>query len=269
MLARPGLDPAVIADVRSLLDAHDAAGADVLAPALHRPPTPGDLVGQTVGPWRLTGVLGAGGMGVVYAAERVGSGFDQRAALKRVRPGVGADFHARFLRERALLAGLDHPGVAHLLDGGLDAEGVPYLAMERVDGEPITDYVRARALGLRDRVRLCLQACEAVAHAHRHLVVHRDLKPAHVVVTETDRGEPQVKLLDFGIAKLLERRRRRAHTDRRRPAHAAVRGARAGARAARHDGHRRLRAGRPALRGARGPAARTTCRGCPRARRRG
>ena len=205
LLNEPGIDPEVVAEVRSLLAAHDGAEAGVLAP-LDRPhlASPEALVGRTVGPWRLDGVLGVGGMGVVYAAARVAGGFEQAAALKRVRPGVGPDFHARFLRERTVLAGLDHPGVARLLDGGLDAEGIPYLAMERADGEPITTYAGARGLGLDARIRLFLQACDAVAHAHHHLVVHRDLKPAHVLVTEDERGEARVKLLDFGIAKLLE-----------------------------------------------------------------
>ena len=205
LLNDSGIDPEVVAEVRSLLAVHDGAEAGVLAP-LERPhlASPEDLVGRTVGPWRLDGVLGVGGMGVVYAAARVAGGFEQAAALKRVRPGVGPDFHARFLRERTVLAGLDHPGVARLLDGGLDAEGIPYLAMERADGEPITTYAGARGLGLDARIRLFLQACDAVAHAHHHLVVHRDLKPAHVLVTEDERGEARVKLLDFGIAKLLE-----------------------------------------------------------------
>ncbi|WP_143537756.1 serine/threonine-protein kinase [Rubrivirga marina] len=204
LLADASLDPDVIAEVRSLLAAHDDAGDDALAPLAFGPPGPEALVGQTVGPWRLEGVLGTGGMGVVYEARRVAGGFEQRAALKRVRPGVGADFHARFLRERELLAGLDHAGVARLLDGGIDGSGAPYLAMEFAEGEPITTYADRHGLRLRDRIALFLQACEAVAHAHRHLVVHRDLKPAHVLVADGERGRARVKLLDFGIAKLLK-----------------------------------------------------------------
>jgi serine/threonine-protein kinase len=138
-------------------------------------------------------------MGTVYRAERADESFRQRAALKLVRPGFDADFRARFLRERAVLAGLDHPGVARLLDGGLAADGAPYLAMELVEGEPITDHAERRALGVEARLALFLQACEAVAYAHRALVVHRDLKPAHVLVTD----DGQAKLLDFGIARLL------------------------------------------------------------------
>ena len=197
-------DETLRAEAAALAAAHDEA--DALG-ALDTPfassdgaalPLPGP-----VGPWRPTARLGAGGMGVVYTAEREGEGFVQRAALKLVRPGFGADFRARFVRERALLAGLDHPGVARLLDGGLTADGLPYLAMELVEGQPITAYAESRSLGVRDRVRLFVQACEAVAHAHQRLVVHRDLKPAHVLVTEGERGAPRVKLLDFGVAKLL------------------------------------------------------------------
>ena len=165
---------------------------------------PGSLPGP-VGPWHPTARLGAGGMGVVYAAERADASFRQRAALKLVRPGFGPDFRARFVRERAVLAGLDHPNVARLIDGGVTADGLPYLAMELVDGEPITDYAERHGLATADRLGLFLQACDAVAHAHRALVVHRDLKPSNILVTPeggTD-GRPSVKLLDFGIAKLL------------------------------------------------------------------
>lgn len=186
-------------EARGLVRAHAAAeAAQALDSPFQAPPLPG-----AVGPWTPTARLGAGGMGVVYAAERAGDGFLQRAALKLVRPGFGPDFRDRFFRERALLAGLDHPGVARLLDGGMTADGLPYLAMELVEGEPVTAYCEARDLALRARLALFLQACDAVAHAHRHLVVHRDLKPAHILVTEAD-GEPRVKLLDFGIGKLLD-----------------------------------------------------------------
>ena len=160
------------------------------------------VIGQRVGVWRVTGLLGRGGMGSVYRAERDDETFHQRAALKLVHPRLGHDFRERFLRERSLLAGLDHPGVARLLDGGLDASGAPFLAMELVDGGPLTDYADARGLDLRQRLALFVQACDAVAHAHLHLIVHRDLKPPHILVEDAE-GGPRVKLLDFGIAKLL------------------------------------------------------------------
>lgn len=195
-------DDALRAEAESLVAAHDRAdtrGA-LASPFADRPLA---LPGR-VGPWTPTARLGAGGMGVVYVAERAGEGFRQRAALKLVRPGFGADFRDRFVRERAVLAGLDHPGVARLLDGGLTDDGLPYLAMELVEGEPITTYAEHRALDVRTRAQLFVQACGAVAHAHRHLVVHRDLKPAHVLVVDDERGAPHVKLLDFGVAKLLD-----------------------------------------------------------------
>lgn len=198
------------ADVRreaAAMLAHHSGGTDGLLdhPALDRfddafdaPPDDG-RVGQTVGPWRLTGVLGRGGMGVVYDATRDDASFQQHAALKVVRPEVGDDFRARFVHERAVLAGLEHEHVARLLDGGVDADGTPYLAMERVDGAPITEFADQRGLEVDARLALFLQVCEAVAYAHRNLVVHRDLKPSNVLVTT----EGRVKLLDFGIAKLL------------------------------------------------------------------
>ena len=188
------------AEARSLLVAHDAAEAvQAVDTPFQSPPLPGP-----VGPWTPTARIGAGGMGVVYAAERTGEGFRQQAALKLIRPGFGPDFRDRFVRERAVLAGLDHPGVARLLDGGVTDDGLPYLAMELVEGEPITGYAESHALDIRARVRLFVLACQAVAHAHRHLVVHRDLKPAHALVVEDERGETAVKLLDFGVAKLLD-----------------------------------------------------------------
>ena len=195
--AEPDVD--LQAEAQALVRAHDAAqAAQAVDTPFQDPPLPGP-----VGPWTPTARLGAGGMGVVYAAERAGEGFRQRAALKLVRPGFGPDFRERFLRERALLAGLDHPSVARLLDGGVTEDGLPYLAVELVEGEPVTAYAEVRDLALRARLALFLQACDAVAHAHRRLVVHRDLKPAHILVTEAE-GDPRVKLLDFGIGKLLD-----------------------------------------------------------------
>jgi serine/threonine-protein kinase len=166
---------------------------------------PGAPLPGPVGPWRPTARLGEGGMGVVYSAVRTDASFHQRAALKLVRPGFGPDFGARFVHERAVLAGLDHPNVARLLDGGVTADGLPYLAMELVDGVPVTDYAEHHGLTTAARLALFLQVCDAVAYAHRQLVVHRDLKPSNVLVTPegSPNGGPSVKLLDFGIAKLL------------------------------------------------------------------
>ena len=154
----------------------------------------------TAGPWRLTQRLGQGGMGEVWRAERTGVAFDQVAAVKLVRPGLGAALVERFCAERRILAGLDHPAIARLLGGGTASDGRPYLAAELVDGLPVTAYADARRLNVGDRLALFAEVCEAVAHAHARMIVHRDLKPSNVMVT----AEGRVKLLDFGIAKLLD-----------------------------------------------------------------
>jgi serine/threonine-protein kinase len=159
-----------------------------------------DAVGRRVGPYRLARELGRGGMGVVYLADRVEGGFEQRAAVKLVKRGMDTDaILRRFLRERQILAALEHPNVARLLDGGVSADGQPYFAMEYVEGEPLTRHCDARGLGVEERLRLFEEACRAVQHAHGKLVVHRDLKPSNILVT----AEGRLKLLDFGIAKLL------------------------------------------------------------------
>ena len=158
-------------------------------------------LGRAIGAWKIVGTIGRGGMGAVHAVERSDGAYAQQAALKLIR--ASADSPAareRFLRERQILAGLQHPNIATLLDGGISADGEPYFVMERVDGEPIDRWCDARGLGLRERVVLFLQVLDAVRYAHRNLVVHRDLKPSNLLV---DR-EGRVKLLDFGIAKQLE-----------------------------------------------------------------
>ncbi|MEP0545633.1 MAG: serine/threonine-protein kinase [Rhodothermales bacterium] len=205
-------DPEIRHEVEAMLAHHaDDMPGPLDAPVFARPASsfsdaaddePSPLLGQRVGVWRVTGLLGRGGMGTVYRAERDDESFTQHAALKLVHPGFAPDFRLRFLRERALLAGLDHPGIARLLDGGLASDGAPYLAMEIVNGEPITAYAETHGLNLRERLGLFLQTCDAVAHAHFHLIVHRDLKPPHILVEDAE-GGPRVKLLDFGIAKLL------------------------------------------------------------------
>jgi tetratricopeptide (TPR) repeat protein len=155
---------------------------------------------KTVGPWQILREIGRGGMGVVYLAERSGEQFRQLAALKLVRPSGGSEeLLARFRRERQILASLNHPSIARLLDGGRAGDGSPYLAMEYVEGQPLATYCRQRGLGLDERLRLVVKICDAVQHAHARLVVHRDLKPSNILITEA--GEP--RLLDFGIAKLL------------------------------------------------------------------
>ena len=158
------------------------------------------LLGTLVGAWRLVSVLGRGGMGIVYLAERAGGDFQQQGALKLLRRGVDTDeVLVRFRRERRILSRLEHRHIARLLDGGATADGRPYLVMEHVPGVPIVAWCDARSASLEERLRLFIDVCGAVAHAHRALVVHRDLKPSNILVT----AGGEVKLLDFGIAKLL------------------------------------------------------------------
>ena len=160
----------------------------------------GDQSGETVGAYRLIHPLGRGGMGEVYLGERADGLFEQKVAIKLVKRGMDSrEILRRFGRERRILARLEYPGIARLLDAGETLDGRPYFVMERVEGETITDYCRTRGLPLDDRLRLLASCCDAVDVAHRGLVVHRDLKPSNILVTH----EGQVKLLDFGIAKLL------------------------------------------------------------------
>ncbi|TDR38902.1 serine/threonine-protein kinase [Tahibacter aquaticus] len=159
------------------------------------------LIGTTMGPYRLSGVLGQGGTSLVFRAERpMGEGI-QVVALKVLRTGLfSADSQRRFRREQGMLSQLSHPNIAGLVDGGIGAGGIPYIAMEFVDGLAITDYATANALDLPARLRLLVTVCRAVNSAHRALVVHRDLKPSNVLVSR----EGVVKVLDFGIAQLLD-----------------------------------------------------------------
>jgi serine/threonine-protein kinase len=160
-----------------------------------------DLVGHRIGAYKLLRLIGEGGMGSVFLAERDDGDFVQRVALKLVRADfVNAQSRARFLRERNFLARLVHPNIAQLHDGGVAGDGTPYFTLEFVAGEPITHYCDAQSLGVVARVKLILQVCAAVSYAHRNLIVHRDLKPSNILVTP----EGEVKLLDFGIAKLLD-----------------------------------------------------------------
>jgi serine/threonine-protein kinase len=180
--------------------------AGVLSAVLDDIPLPADIGdGARVGPYRIETLVGEGGMGRVYRARRADGAFDQTVAVKVVRTSLalaGTDVAARLRRERDLLAALDHPGIARLVDGGETDDGVPYLVTEFVDGTAITDYAHAHTLSVGARVRLLVDVARAVEHAHRRLVVHRDLKPSNVLVTERD-GEPRTVVLDFGIAKLL------------------------------------------------------------------
>ncbi len=165
-------------------------------------PTSGDPhLGRRIGPFELTERVGAGGMGVVYSAERRDGRFEQRVAVKLVRAAIVSDeARRRFERERRALAGLAHPHIARLYDGGETEEGIPYLVMEFVEGLPIDRHCDERRLSIEARLRLFAKVCRAAHHAHVNLVVHSDLKPANILVDAA--GDP--KLLDFGIARLLE-----------------------------------------------------------------
>ncbi len=164
---------------------------------------PDDMTGRRLGPWMLVRGIGSGGMGDVFLAERADRRFSGQAAIKLLRSGPGSDtLLERFHSEGSILAQLDHPGIARLLDAGSSDEGWPYLVMEYVDGEPIDQYCQRHRPDLAQRLELFVQVCDAVQHAHRTLVIHRDLKPGNILVNRNG----QVKLLDFGIAKLLERR---------------------------------------------------------------
>jgi eukaryotic-like serine/threonine-protein kinase len=157
--------------------------------------------GETVGRYRVLREIGRGGMSVVYLAERADDAFHQRVALKVLdRAPRDREARARFEQERQILASLDHPNIARLLDGGVDGRGLPYIVMELVEGQPIDQYCEERRLSVDERLALVQVVARAVAYAHRRLVVHRDLKPSNILVTAA--GE--VKLLDFGIAKLLD-----------------------------------------------------------------
>ena len=162
---------------------------------------PESLIGQQVGAFRIVRALGRGGMAAVFLGERVGADFDQQVAIKLLRRGLYSELEQRlFQRERQVLAALDHPNIAHLIDGGVTAAGIPYLVMEHVDGVPITVHALAQALDVRRRLKLFLRVCRAVEAAHRSLIVHRDIKPSNILVS----ADGEVKLLDFGIAKLLD-----------------------------------------------------------------
>ncbi|MFN7938361.1 MAG: serine/threonine-protein kinase [Bryobacteraceae bacterium] len=156
---------------------------------------------ERLGVYRITGVIGRGGMGIVYSAVRDDDAFHKKVAVKLVKRGMDTELVlARFRSERNILARLDHPNIARMLDGGSAEDGRPYFVMEFVEGVPITRYCQEKQLDGRARIQLFLEVCAAVQHAHRHMVVHRDLKPGNILVTP----EGSVKLLDFGIAKALE-----------------------------------------------------------------
>ena len=203
LAAACGDDTELRAEVERLLHADEQASsfvadaaANVERVAATMPPE-----GRQIGAYRIVRELGRGGMGTVYLGERADAQFEMRVAIKLIKRGMDTDaVLQRFRHERQILAGLEHPNIARLLDGGTTEDGVPYFVMEYVDGQPIDEYCRTHRLLIAKRLELFRQVCDAIAYAHQHLVVHRDIKPSNILVTAD--GVP--KLLDFGIAKLLD-----------------------------------------------------------------
>jgi non-specific serine/threonine protein kinase/serine/threonine-protein kinase len=203
-----GGNAALLEEVRSLLAWHKGSTGFLETPAGHfvdltvEASSAVRLIGKQVGPWRILDVVGTGGMGVVYRAERADAAFRRHAALKVVRPGPDSpQIVGRFQLERETLAALDHPNIARLMDGGTTVEGQPFFVMELVDGEPIDRYCDEQRLSIDQRLDLFRKVCAGVQYAHENLVVHRDIKPDNILVTKD--GVP--KLLDFGVAKILSR----------------------------------------------------------------
>ena len=190
-----GEDQELRSELDTLIRANDSAGEFLEKPATEAMPQY-----TRIGPYQIIEELGHGGMGSVYRAVRDDDQYRQEVAIKLIRPGMDTAFvRGRFRFERQILALLNHPNIARLLDGGTTEDGLPYFVMELVDGLPITRYCTENKLSIQQRCRLFQKVCGAVAFAHRNLVIHRDLKPANILITKD--GEP--KLLDFGIAKIL------------------------------------------------------------------
>ncbi|HXI03503.1 MAG TPA: protein kinase, partial [Candidatus Saccharimonadales bacterium] len=198
-------DPDLRAEVESLLH-HDAEDGELLkaiesaaSDLVEDEAPPAGSEGARIGPYRLIRRLGTGGMATVWLAVRDDDEYRKEVAIKLMHVEGSPALHARFLAERQILATLDHPNIARLLDGGTTDTGVPYVVMEHVEGRPIDTFCNEQGLGIRERIELFRSVCAAVQYAHRNLVVHRDIKPGNILVTPD--GTP--KLLDFGIAKLL------------------------------------------------------------------
>ncbi len=207
LLDRATRDPALVQEVRSLLAAHDSAGDRFVRPAIaalagagaNLPGPAASLEGKRIGPYTVLRKIGEGGMGAVYEATR-DDAIRHRVAIKTIGRGAdSATIVARFHHERRILAALQHPNIATLFDAGVTEDGTPYFVMEYVDGASISAWCAEHRLTIRERLDLFRQACGAVQYAHRNLVVHRDLKPANILVSR----DGVVKLLDFGIAKLV------------------------------------------------------------------
>ena len=203
-------------EVESLLTSHEQDDAFLEQPAAVQAAdlmasTPGVWTGRRLGHYELLEQIGEGGMGAVYRAARADGLYDKQVAIKLIRSGLSTDFFVvRFKNECHILAGLEHPNIARLLDGGVTEEGLPYVALEFVAGMPIDEYCARHGLSTADRLNLFRTVCSAVQYAHQNLVVHRDLKPGNILVTED--GVP--KLLDFGIAKIVDPEQEGTEEDR-------------------------------------------------------
>jgi non-specific serine/threonine protein kinase/serine/threonine-protein kinase len=201
-----GADADLRNDVERFLSAQGKAKDFLSAPpsldAMHEERAQLDhRIGQFLGSYKLVGLIGEGGMGAVYRGIRADDQYDKEVAIKLVQAGHDSPtVMSRFRNERQILAGMDHPNVARLHDGGTTSEGMPYFVMELIEGEPINQYCDQHRLGIDARLKLFLDVCSAVEYAHRRLIVHRDIKPSNILVTSE--GVP--KLLDFGIAKIVD-----------------------------------------------------------------
>lgn len=201
--------PAIFDEVKSLLAARDAARAEsfMQAPAFELQARRAAvelekeaLLGQNIGHYRIIERIGSGGMGTVYKAVRNDDEYETKVAIKLIKRGMDTDYIlSRFRRERQILANLNHPNIAHLLEGGTTGDGLPYFVMEYIEGQTLNAYCDEKGFSIAERLKLFRTICSAVQHAHQNLVIHRDLKPSNILVTQD--GTP--KLLDFGIAKIL------------------------------------------------------------------
>ena len=194
-------------EVEGLIAAHEDSGGESLTRSAEmlRRLDPEALVGERVGPYRIVEVIGEGGMGVVYAAEQL-EPIKRRVALKLVKLGMDSkEIIGRFETERQALALMDHPNIARVFDAGASSDGRPFFVMEYVPGIPITEYCDRNRLTLQERLRLFIQVCDAVQHAHHKGIIHRDIKPSNVLVMLRD-DHPEPKVIDFGVAKALTTR---------------------------------------------------------------
>jgi serine/threonine protein kinase len=210
-------ETSVRTEVEELLRSHDEDRAFLEQPAvvdasdLTHAAASGTWTGKRLGPYQILEQIGEGGMGAVYRAVRADGMYDKQVAIKLIRGGFSSDFFvSRFRNERQILAALEHPNIARLLDGGINDEGVPYLVLEFVAGTSIDEYCDRHDVSIPDRLKLFRTVCSAVQYAHQNLVVHRDLKPGNILVNED--GVP--KLLDFGVAKIMDPHHQETGADR-------------------------------------------------------